>query len=361
MGENAKYFIGFNKIRGIGPARIRALLDFFGELERAWTASPSELRQAGLGQKTVNLLEEARRSLDLDAEVARVARAGFEVVTWDDLEYPSRLAEIHQPPPLIYKLGEFIPDDRWAVGIVGTRQASAYGNSITELISAHLAANGITIVSGLARGIDAVAHKAALDAGGRTIAVLGSGLDTIYPPEHRQLAEEIMKQGAVITDYPLGTRPEPTNFPPRNRIISGLSLAVIVTEAGEGSGALITAGFAADQGRDVMAVPGDISRVTSKGSNRLIREGAQPVLGVDDVLEALDLELMERQEAIERALPDDHNERKVLQTLSDEPQHVNDIYNSNQLTMPEITASLSMLELKGRVRHVGGMNYIRLR
>jgi DNA processing protein len=361
MGENAKYFIGFNKVWGIGPARIRALLDFFGELERAWTAPPSALRQAGLGQKSVNLLEEARRSLDLDAEVARVARAGIEMVTWDDLEYPSRLAEIHQPPPLIYKLGKFIADDRWAVGIVGTRQASAYGNSVTELISAHLAANGITIVSGLARGIDAVAHRAALDAGGRTIAVLGSGLDTIYPPEHRKLADEITKQGAVISDYPLGTRPEPTNFPPRNRIISGLSLAVIVTEAGEGSGALITAEFAAEQGRDVMAVPGDISRATSKGSNRLIREGAQPILGVDDVLEALDVELIARHEAIERALPDDHNERTVLQALCDEPQHVNDIYNSSQLTMPEITASLSMLELKGRVRHVGGMNYIRLR
>lgn len=361
MGDSAKYFIGFNKIWGIGPARIRALMDYFGNLERAWMASSSSLRQAGMGPRTVEMIVEARQSLDLETELARVKQAGLEMVTWDDLEYPSRLAEIHHPPPLLYQLGEFAPADRWAVGIVGTRQASTYGNSVTELISSHLAASGITVVSGLARGIDAVAHRAALNAGGRTIAVLGSGLDTIYPPEHRKLAEAIKRQGSVISDYPLGTQPEPANFPPRNRIISGLSLAVIVTEAGESSGALITADFAAEQGRDVLAVPGDITRATSYGCNRLIRDGAQPIISIGDVLEVLDLELMARHEAIARALPDDNNERTVLQTLSDDPQHIDEIYASSRLTMHEVSASLSMLELKGRVRHVGGMKYIRLR
>jgi DNA processing protein len=361
MGGQAKYFIGFNRIWGIGPARIRSLLDYFGDLERAWKASPEALRQAGLGPKTVAMIQKARCSVDLDAEVQRVKRAEIEMLTWHDTEYPSRLKEIQHPPPLLYKLGAFLPEDRWSIAIVGTRQVTPYGRSVTELIASHLAAQGLTIVSGLARGVDGIAHRAALQAGGRTIAVLGSGLDYIYPPEHDGLVKDIKKQGAVISDYPLGTLPEPTNFPPRNRIISGLSLAVVVTEAGQRSGALITANFAADQGRDVMAVPGDITRPTSRGCNRLIRDGALPVSDANDVLQALDLELLARHEAAAEVLPEDSNERTVLEALSDEPQHVDEIYAHSHMTMSEITASLSMLELKGRVRHVGGMKYIRLR
>jgi DNA processing protein len=361
MGGQAKYFIGFNRVWGIGPARIRSLLEHFGDLERAWKAPPTALRKAGLGPKTVAMIQKTRRDLDLEAEVRRVEQAGFEMVTWHDAEYPPRLAEIQHPPPMLYMMGGFVPEDRWAVAIVGTRQVTSYGRSVTEIIASHLAANGITIVSGLARGVDGIAHRAALQAGGRTIAVLGSGLDYIYPPEHEGLVKDIQQKGAVLSDYPLGTLPEPTNFPPRNRIISGLSLAVVVTEAGERSGALITASFAADQGRDVMAVPGDVTRPTSQGCNRLIRDGAQPVASAEDVLQALDLELMARHEAAAEALPEDSNERTVLQVLNDEPQHVDEIYTLSQLTMPEITASLSMLELKGRVRHVGGMKYIRLR
>jgi DNA processing protein len=361
MGGQAKFFIGFNRIWGIGPARIRSLLEHFGDLERAWKASPAALRKAGLGPKSVAMVLKARQGLDLEAEVRRIKRAGIEIVTWDDAAYPCRLAEIHHPPPLLYRLGDFVPEDRWAVAVVGTRQVTPYGRSVTERIASHLAASGLTIISGLARGVDGIAHRAALQAGGRTIAVLGSGLDTIYPPEHEALVRDIQQQGAVISDYPLGTLPEPTNFPPRNRIISGLSLAVVITEAGQSSGALITASFAADQGRDVMAVPGDVTRPTSQGCNRLIRDGAQPVSGAEDILQALDLELMARHEAVAEALPEDSNERAVLQALSDEPAHVDEIYAESQLSMPEITASLSMLELKGRVRHVGGMKYIRLR
>ena len=250
MGDKRRFWIGFNRVLGIGPARIRKLLDAFGDLELAWNASREELHSAGLGPKTTQALLDTRAQLDLDRELARIDRFGFQILTWEDDAYPTRLLEIHAPPPMLYVWGEVREEDRWAVGVVGTRRATPYGKAIARDIAATLAVNGVTVVSGLARGIDSIAHQAALDAGGRTIAVLGSGLDQLYPPEHRRLAEAIAAQGAVISDYPLGTRPEPKNFPPRNRIISGLSLIVVVVEAGGGSGALITANFAIN--RDAM-------------------------------------------------------------------------------------------------------------
>ena len=255
MGDKRRFWIGFNRVLGIGPARIRKLLDAFGDLELAWNASREELYSAGLGPKTTQALLDTRAQLDLDRELARIDRFGFQILTWEDDAYPTRLLEIHAPPPMLYVWGEVREEDRWAVGVVGTRRATPYGKAIARDIAATLAVNGVTVVSGLARGIDSIAHQAALDAGGRTIAVLGSGLDQLYPPEHRRLAESIAAQGAVISDYPLGTRPEPKNFPPRNRIISGLSLVLVVVEAGGGSGALITADFAIEQSGGRHRVP----------------------------------------------------------------------------------------------------------
>jgi DNA processing protein len=287
--DDKKYWIGFNLIQGIGAVRMQGLIAYFGELESAWRASPAELAQAGLGLKVIERVIQARESVDLEKVWEKIEKQGIKILTWQDEAYPQRLKEIDQPPPVLYIRGEYLPDDLFAVAIVGTRRVTPYGRQITEELAAYLAANGMTVISGLARGVDAVAHQATLRAGGCTIGVLGSGVDKIYPPEHRALAEQMLERGAIISDYAPGAPPDASNFPPRNRIISGLSLAVVVIEAGETSGALITAEFAAEQGREVFAVPGSILAPQSKGTNKLIQNGALPLLSVDDLMQALDI------------------------------------------------------------------------
>ena len=284
-----RYWIGINLVKGIGAVRFRALLDFFGDAKTAWEGSSADLRAAGLSKNLVERLIRAREQVDLDALWADIAAKNIQVMTWDDADYPARLREISQPPPILYLRGDFIQDDAWAVGIVGTRRVTSYGRQVTEEIASFLAQNGVTVVSGLARGVDGIAHQAALNVGGRTFAVLGSGVDRIYPPEHRNLAEAISGSGAILSDYPPDTPREASNFPPRNRIISGLSMATIVIEAGATSGALITANFAVEQGREVFAVPGNIFAPQSKGPNKLIQNGAHPLLKPQDILDVLDL------------------------------------------------------------------------
>jgi DNA processing protein len=232
---------------------------------------------------------------------------------------------------------------------------------VAEEVATMLAHNGVTIVSGLARGVDSIAHQAAVKAGGRTLSVLGNGVDLVYPPENRLLASQIMEHGALISDYALGTPPDGLNFPPRNRIISGLSLAVIIIEAGMTSGALITASFAAEQGRDVFAVPGNINAPQSQGTNRLIRDGAQPLLNPQDVLEALNLTMVTEHQAIRVALPSDPVESRLYKLLSQEPMHVDEIRAKTDMPIEAVSATLAMMELKGMVRQVGGMNYIAVR
>ena len=266
---------------------MRALLDYFGSVEIAWQAPVDALSSAGLGQKIIENLVRIRQDVNLEGLLTGIQKQGIQVITWDDPIYPRRLKDIDQPPPVLYMRGTIKMEDEWSVSIVGTRRATAYGRQIAEELAAYLSRNGITVVSGLARGIDSFAHQATIRAGGRTLAVLGSGVDRIYPPEHVRLAEEIVENGALLSDYPLGTPPDSINFPPRNRIISGLSLATVVVEAGETSGAIITATFAVEQGRDVFAVPGNIHAVQSKGTNNLIQQGARPLLKFEDVLEVL--------------------------------------------------------------------------
>jgi DNA processing protein len=245
------------------------------------------------------------------------------------------------------------------VAIVGTRRATAYGREVTHQLAEALARSGITVVSGLARGIDAEAHRAALDAGGRTIGVLGCGIDRVYPPEHRKLAEEIVAQGALLSDYPVGTPPEGSNFPPRNRLISGLSLDVLlITEAGVRSGALITADFAAEQGRDVFAVPGSILVRGSAGTNALIQEGAKAVLRPEDVLEELNLTMVAEQAEARQVLPTDETEAALLSHLSEEPTHVDELQQQVELPIAQVTSTLALMELKGMVRQVSGMKYV---
>lgn len=361
MGDKLRYWVGFNLVYGIGAVRIQRLLDVFGDLEQAWHAPVEELRKAGIGSRALESLLRIRATADLDDELGRLKDNGVRVITIADDDYPARLREIDQSPPLIFSRGEIIERDQWAVGVVGTRSPSVYGRSVAEEICSTLAQQGLTIVSGLARGIDAISHRAALQAGGRTIAVLGSGLGRIYPPEHHKLAREIVQRGAVISEYALDTPPEGRNFPPRNRIISGLSLGVVVVEAGRTSGALITADFAADQGRDVFAVPGDITRKQSVGTNHLIQQGAVPVTDPLEIMEVLNLALVDQERQLELAMPDNPAERKLLEALGREPLHVDEISARCGLSASEVSAGLAMLEIKQRVRQVGGMQFVRIR
>ncbi|MEN4010946.1 MAG: DNA-processing protein DprA [Bellilinea sp.] len=352
------YWVGFNYVKGIGAVRLRRLLDYFdGDLQAAWNAPYEKLVAARLHLRLVEGILRARSQIDLERVWSNIVEKGIQVITWQDDIYPRLLKEIDQPPPVLYLCGEYLPEDEIAVAIVGTRRATSYGRQVTEELAAFLARNQVTIISGMARGTDAVAHQAAIAAGGRTIAVLGSGLDVIYPPEHRKLAEDINRSGAVVSDYPPGTPPESSNFPPRNRIISGLSLATVVIEAGDTSGALITASFAADQGREVLAVPGNIHSPASKGVNRLIQNGARPLLTPQDVLEALNINQVNTQRIARRTLPADETENRLMALMKDGCISVDEISFLSGLPIEKVSATLAMMELKGLARNVGGMNY----
>ena len=356
--DSKKYWVGFNLVKGVGAVRLRAILDYFGRLDTAWLAPADALRAAGLSQKVVENLVQLRKQVNLDLVMERAERQGVIILTWEDDQYPARLRQVDQPPPVLYLRGDFLDEDHFAVAVVGTRRVTPYGRQVADELGGFLARHGITVVSGLARGVDAIAHDAALKAGGRTIAVLGSGVDHIYPPEHRALAERIVKSGALASDYAPGTPPDGVNFPPRNRIISGLSQATVVVEAGEKSGALITATFAAEQGREVFAVPGSIYAAQSKGTNALIRDGARPLLAMDEILEVLQLGRVEEKQAARRHLPADATETMLLGYLSREPVHIDEIVGMSGLPIDRVSATLTMMELKGMVRPVGGMNYV---
>ncbi len=242
----------------IGTVRIRLLLERYGSLEEAWSAPASSLKDAGLDRRAVSSLAAARSKVDPSAEMERLGREGIRAIPWDDPEYPPRLKEVYDLPPVLFVKGTLLPEDERAVAVMGTRLATAYGREAASQISTDLARSGITIVSGLARGIDSIAHRAALEAEGRTIAVLGNGLDTVYPPEHAALASQIAETGALVSEYPLGVRPEARNFPRRNRLLSGMTLGTLVIEAPEGSGAIWTVRHALEQDREVFCVPGSI-------------------------------------------------------------------------------------------------------
>ncbi|MDT8307684.1 MAG: DNA-processing protein DprA [Anaerolineae bacterium] len=358
--DDLKYWLGFNLVMGIGPAKLQALFDYYGDLATAWHAPEDQLRHIGLDRRAIASLREARATIDLDAYHTRVAAMAIQVLTWQSERYPRLLREVAAAPPVLYVAGELQEMDSWSVAVVGTRRLTPYGRQITRELVAGLARNNVTIVSGLARGIDGIAHQTALDVGGRTIAVLGSGLASLYPPEHRSLARRIIdeKRGAVITEYALDTPPDAKNFPPRNRIISGLSLGTIVVEAGERSGALITANFAAEQDREVFAVPGNINSHTSRGPNRLIQQGAKLVTSVEDVLEELNLTMVTQQVAVQMALPESAEEAALLAHLSPQPVHVDELTRASGLSSAQVGSTLALMELKGMVQQVGGMKYV---
>jgi DNA processing protein len=338
---------------------MRLLLNYFESAQAAWHASRTDLLAAGLDPKSTAALIETRHKIDLDAEMARIEAARAVVLTWESEQYPERLRVLDDAPPVLYMLGELTDSDSWAVAVVGTRRATSYGREATTRLVAGLVENRVTVVSGLAKGIDTTAQTAALEAGGRTLAVLGSGVDVIYPPENRPLAWRILKEGAgaILSEYPPGTEPEPLNFPPRNRIISGLALGVVVVEADLKSGALITVKFALEQGREVFAVPGPITSRMSEGTNGLIKQGAKCVTTVEDILEELNIQSVSEHVHAARELPADPVERVLLELLRESSQHIDELTNKSGLPASTVSAVLTMMELKGWVQHLGQMQY----
>ena len=357
-----QYWIAFSRIPTVGRVRLGLLEERFGSLESAWSAGASELRAAGLDRNVVDAVTDHRSTIDPAREIERVRAAGVTVLTWHDADYPALLREIDDLPPILYMKGAF-PQDAPCVAMVGTRRPTAYGREVAAHLAGELAEAGVAVISGLARGIDGVAHRATLKAGGRTVAVLGCGVDVTYPPEHAVLMEEIADSGAVLSEYPLGTKPEARHFPRRNRLLSGLSVATLVIEAGQGSGALSTVKFALEQNREVLCIPGSIYSPASTLTNKLIQEGAKPILNVGDVLDEIRMlpKIDTQQELPGLAHESTVEEATIYDALAYEPQHVDDLSRATGLPVTNITGTLAVMELQGRVLQVGRMNYIRAR
>ncbi|MDO8578834.1 MAG: DNA-processing protein DprA [Dehalococcoidales bacterium] len=355
--RDSKYWVGFSLIPGIGPVRFNQLQSHFPNLAEAWAAGPKELKQAGLDSGTVKSIVTSRPGISLDVEMEKLDRTGVQAIISNSPDYPKRLKEIYDFPPVLYVKGTLSPRDDWTIAVVGTRRATNYGRQVTEEITSDLVKNNVTIASGLARGIDTIAHRSALEAGGRTLAVFACGLDIVYPSENAELARRITLQGALVSEYPPGTKPRPDYFPRRNRIMSGLSLGVLVVEAGETSGAMITARLALEQNREVFAVPGSILSPASIGTNKLIQEGAKLVRDYRDVLQELNLTVATHQMEMKDLVSGSETEAALLKQLGHEPIHIDEVCRSSGLPISSVSSTLAMMELKGLVKQVGAMNY----
>ncbi|GCE48669.1 DNA processing protein [Thermosporothrix hazakensis] len=391
--QELQYWIAFSRVRGIGPVRFRKLLTYFqDDVAAAWKADQRELQAAGLEPKTATSFLRQRGKIEPAQELERLDRRRIQVITWKDPTYPPLLREIDYAPPVLHVCGHLTEDDyNYTLAIVGTRSITTYGREVTDYFASQLATK-MTIISGLALGVDTVAHTAALDAGGRTIAVLACGLDNIYPPQNYELARRIVEsgQGALISAFPLGVRPDSGNFPARNHLISGLSLGVLVTEAPESSGALITTTSALNQGREVFAVPGNITSPSSRGTNKLIQDGAYPATCIEDIIHNLNLHNVpllapelplpdipnssstpqpksptpERPESPDSSpqsplsQADTEEERLLLALLGQEPIHIDELTRETDLTAAQVSAALTVLEIKGIIRQIGSMRYV---
>ena len=368
--EEKKYWVGFSVFEGIGPLRFKLLLDYFGSAKNGYSASEKELLSVGLSEKLVLKFLDFRKNFDLDSYLLRLDKLGIKAICSEEESYPKLLKEIVDKPAVLYvktqdaegpariftkfngagKTQNIFGNE--AIAVVGTRKVTGYGRQVTEMITEGLVAAGLVVVSGLARGVDKISHETALGNNGLTIAVLGCGLDLVYPTEHQGLAERIIESGgAVISEYPLGVPAMPGNFPARNRIISGLSLGVVVTEAAEDSGSLITASNAAEQGREVFAVPGPITSPLSFGTAELIKKGAKLVRGVNDILEELGIK--GKAKGVEEIGELGTEERMLFDLLQNENLHIDEICRRTQTDSAKIGALLSIMEIKGIIKNFG--------
>lgn len=364
--DDLKYWLALKSIAGVGNVTFPALKDKLGSLPAVFAATVAQLSETpGISKKTAAAIAGFKDWNKIKHDIESLYKNKINIITYQDELYPAKLLNIYDRPPFLYVRGNLNKDDI-NIAIVGSRQASTYGKYTTERISRELALKGLTVVSGMARGIDSTAHRGALTAHGRTIAVLGSGLDVIYPPENKKLFADIIQNGAVISEFPPGTPPLAANFPARNRIISGMSYGVIIVEAGEKSGSLITARLALEQGREVFAVPGSIDSAGSRGTNGLIKQGAKLIENVDDVLEEI-LPQIERTAALKPiSVNDSENtatenveklsdiDKKIIDTISRGRIHVDDLISLCGLSSADILSVLTTLELKGIVQQHPG-------
>ncbi|KPJ49406.1 hypothetical protein AMJ40_05575 [candidate division TA06 bacterium DG_26] len=355
--ERLHAWVALSCIEGIGERRLKALVEIFGTPEEVLRASRSSLKASGkLSDSLVERIVEFDQLRLVERHVEAMRRHHVQLITSIDSDYPESLGQLSDSPPLLYVRGQIRPQDRLAVALVGSRRATAYGKLMAQKLATGLAKAGVTVVSGMARGIDTVAHRSALQAGGRTIAVLGCGVDIVYPPENRTLMAGIIESGAVISEFPMGTEPLPGNFPARNRVISGLSLGVVAVEAGKTSGVFSTARWAAEQGRDVFAVPGNASSTMSIGTNILIRQGAKLTTDVEDIFEELGI----RPPGKEEVRPGlSHEEEKVLNVLDSAPRHVDQIAGKVDLPVSHVLSVLLSLEMKEMVVQLPGKLFVR--
>lgn len=363
-----QYWVALNMVVGVGKTLFHRLVTAFGSPEQVFRSSPNDLMQVeGIGKKVAGEIRRFEIEKHVEREWHFVDKLGLEVLTLECPGYPPLLKAIYDPPPILYFKGKNLDEFPVPLAVVGTRMPTHYGKIITEALCQRLSAMGICIVSGLARGIDTLAHKTALQAGGETIAVFGCGLAHVYPPENRYLRDKIIDQGAIVSEFPITMRPDRNNFPARNRVISGLSHGTLVIEAGEKSGALITAEFALEQGREVFAVPGNINSPNSKGTNRLIKTGAILVENPDSIVHELSAEvqsfLEKKQPAMKKSLEPaglSTIERQVLSVLSQEEKHIDIIIENSRLSPAEVSATLVQLELNGLIRQFEGKVFVAL-
>ncbi|MEK7606899.1 MAG: DNA-processing protein DprA [Patescibacteria group bacterium] len=354
------YYQAVSRFEKIGPVRLRRLLGSLGNIQNVWQADAISLMRAGLEESVAAEFSSWRKDRDPETELRNLEREEIAVLTWEDDEYPALLKEIHDPPHTLFVRGRLNHRD-FFLAVVGTRKLSSYGRQAAEAIVAPLARSGMTIISGLALGIDALVHEITLREHGKTIAVLGGGCDreTVYPVINRNLGERIVAEGgALISEYPPGTLSMPYHFPSRNRIISGLSRGTLVIEAAEDSGSLITARCALDQNREVFAVPGDITRDTSIGPNNLLKMGAHVAITPEDILEVLNLQDLKATAEAQEIIPDDPTEAKILAHLKKQPIHIDELIKMSGLDSSQVGSSLTLMEMKGKVRHLGGMHYV---
>jgi DNA processing protein len=357
--DDKLYWLALNMVPGVGPITYRNLVNKFHDPERIFAASAHELAAVGgIGEKTIRAIKEFPSERMAAGELKKVKDLGASILTLHDQGYPKNLLQIYDPPPLLYVRGELGVGNPLMIAMVGSRRGSSYGRGVTKRISKELASAGVTVVSGMARGIDTFAHLGALEAGGRTVAVFGCGIDVIYPPENKKLFAEIIDHGAVISEFPLSTPPDGKNFPRRNRIISGVSWGVVIVEATADSGSLITASHALEQGREVFAVPGNVGMATSKGTNRLIKQGAKLVEEAHDILTEV-LPQYGVKPKNDDFPPLSDAEDDILRHLSYTPLHIDEISRLSQMEVQRVSTILLGLELKGVISQLGGKMFVR--
>ena len=361
--DSREALVALNLLPDIGPVRVRNLLSRFGSAQAVLAATQADLSQVDkVGFKAANNIIRWRELIDLDGELRRIDQFGANIVTTDDSEYPALLRQIYDPPLVLYVRGTLRPEDAYAIAMVGTRQSTLYGRQTTERLARQLAASGVTVVSGGARGIDSASHEGALQSGGRTIAVLGTGLDIVYPAENVKLYQRIAEQGALITQFPFGRKGDKQSFPIRNRIVAGMTQGTVVVEANRASGALITANFAAEYGRTVYAVPGRVDSPRSAGCHDLIKDGAQLCESAEDVLtEFAHLQAIEPEEP-EIPMPTlSHPEQQVFHILTHEEMQQDEIIRRSELPAAQVSVILLQLEMKKLVQQHPGRLFTRAR